>query len=301
VAATTNRPTSSLVSRLSAACPDHGQREQDVTGLGQRAAVPAEVPRGQLHQHRLLRRRAQRRQVDAAGENAVLHVVHGVGDVVGPVHDLRLEAAPALGRAVADPGEQLRVAGVGAVLAVARSAHPGVLAGRVEAGAGEVEATPADLGFEPGEDAQRLGIALEPALDAVRGPELVECALAVVPERRVADVVGEPGGVDDVRVAAEVLGDAAADLGHLERVRQPGSRRAADLRALPGAHHLRLAREAAQRGGVQHPRAVAGERAAPFRASGGLRRLRDLTLAVVVGVRHPSPVVSVSTEEWVSR
>ena len=62
----------------------------------------------------------------------------------------------------------------------------------------------ADLRLEPGEDPQRLRVALEPAAG---GAELVQRALAVVPERRVADVVRQPGGVDDVGVGAQLLGD----------------------------------------------------------------------------------------------
>ena len=64
---------------------------------------------------------------------------------------------------------------------------------------------PSDLRFEPHEDPQRLRVALEPA---ARGAELVERPLAVVPERRVPDVVGQAGGVDDVGVGAQLLGDA---------------------------------------------------------------------------------------------
>ena len=59
---------------------------------------------------------------------------------------------------------------------------------------------PEDLGLEPGEQAQGLGVALEPA-DVVG--QLVQRGLAVVAEGRVAQVVGQAGGVDDVRVAAQ--------------------------------------------------------------------------------------------------
>src|SRR5690606_4141154 len=44
-------------------------------------------------------------QVDAADDHAVLDVVHRVGDVVGPVHDLAFQALGALGRVLADPGQ----------------------------------------------------------------------------------------------------------------------------------------------------------------------------------------------------
>src|SRR6185503_309869 len=147
------------------------------------------------------------------------------------------------------------------------------------------------------QDAQRLRVALEAAAGT---GELVERAFAVVPERRVADVVREPGGVDDVGVAPEVLGDPPPDLGHLQRVREPGARRAADLRALTRPDDLRLAREPPQRRGVQHAGAVAGERAAALDAPGVLRGLGDAARAVVLAVEgHPRPEVSVSTEACV--
>ena len=43
-------------------------------------------------------------KVDAGGHHAVLNVVHRVGDVVGPVHDLGLQAQPLGRRAVSHPG-----------------------------------------------------------------------------------------------------------------------------------------------------------------------------------------------------
>src|SRR5580692_4198089 len=95
---------------------------------------------------------------DQAGVKTVLHVVDGVGDIVGPVHDLGLQArAPGRG-AVPDPGEDLGVFRVGAKFAggsggssprasrVSRTAgEPGVLEGGVQGGAGQVQAGPAYL------------------------------------------------------------------------------------------------------------------------------------------------------------
>jgi hypothetical protein len=69
------------------------------------------------------------------------------------------------------------------------------------------------LGFEPGQDAQGLSVGLEAAAFP---RQLVQRPLAVVPERRVPDVVREAGGVDQVGVATQLVGDAAADLGDLE-------------------------------------------------------------------------------------
>ena len=61
----------------------------------------------------LLIRMGQPSEVDPAGADTVLDVMHGIGDVVGPIHDLGLQAAPAVGRAERpDPLEHRGVVGV---------------------------------------------------------------------------------------------------------------------------------------------------------------------------------------------
>ena len=119
----------------------------------------------------------------------------------------------------------------------------------------------------------RLGVSLE-AADVLR--DLVEGALAVVAEGRVAEVVGEAGRVHDVRVAPEGLAELAPDLRDLERVREAR----ADEVPCPGDEHLRLGAEPAKRAAVDDPRAVPLERRAPL-ALGGLL---DPALDVGVGV-----------------
>ena len=91
--------------------------------------------------------------------------------------------------------------------------------------------------------------------------ELVERDLAVVAERRVAHVVRERGGLGEVGVAAERVGEVAGDLGDLEAVGQPVAHEVVGLRP----EHLGLGRQPAQRRGVHHPGPVALERGA-FRA-----------------------------------
>src|SRR5690606_13204253 len=183
---------------------------------------------------------------DTPGEDAVLHVVHRVGHVVRPVHDLRFQTANAVGRPLANPLEDVDVVRVDAELALARLARPRVFGGRVEAGSGEVEpdrdVVLEVFRLESAEDAQRLCVALV-AADA--GRDLVQGRLAVVSEGRVADVVRQAGQVHQVGVAAQVAGDAAADLGDLERVGQPGAGHAGDFRALPRADDLCLAGQSA--------------------------------------------------------
>ena len=163
------------------------------------------------------------------------------------------------------------------------AARPRVLADRVEAGPGEVQAGRApvradDLRLEPGQDPQRLRVALE-AADRVG--DRVQRVLAVVPERRVAEVVGQAGGVDDVGIGAELGADLAADLGHLERVGQPGAREV----VLARADDLGLGRQAAKRERVQHPGPVAGELAAPA-GLGDIALVRLGELALRRRTRH---------------
>ena len=94
-------------------------------------------------------------------------------------------------------------------------------------------------------------------------PELVEGHLAVVPERRVTEVVGERRRLGEVGVAAQRMGQVTGDLGDLEAVRQAVADEVVGLRP----EHLRLGRQPAQRGRVHDAGAVALE-------GGALGRLR---------------------------
>ena len=114
-----------------------------------------------------------------------------------------------------------------------------------------------DFRLQPGQDAEVLRVALEAA---VFGGHLVERPFTVMTVGRMADVVRQPGQVDQIGIAAQPDRHPAADLGHLQRMSQPGARRL----ALTGPDHLRLVGQPAQRRAVQHPRAVAGEIGAVF-------------------------------------
>ena len=122
------------------------------------------------------------------------------------------------------------------------------------------------------------------------GGHLVERPFAVVTVRRMPDVVGQAGQVDEVGIATQPDGHAAADLRHLQRVGQPGARRL----ALARPDDLRLVREPAQGGAVQDPGPVAGEIGAVFgvgaRQRGTLGRFDHQTLPVelVVGISDHS-------------
>ena len=159
---------------------------------------------------------------------------------------------------------------------------PRVLGAGVEGGARQVEPHRAVVGAErlrlqPGQQAEGLRVALEPA--AV-GAELGEHPLAVVPERRVAEVVRQRGGLDDVGLAAEGARQVPGDLGDLEAVGQPVAHEVVGLRP----DDLGLGGQPARRRRVHHPGAVALERRALGRGH-PLGRLGDEALAVRGGVQ----------------
>ena len=127
------------------------------------------------------------------------------------------------------------------------------------------------LGLEPGQQPQRLGVALEAAAGLA---ELGQHPLAVVAERRVAEVVGQRRGLGDVGVAAQRPGQVAGDLGDLEAVGEPVADEVVALRP----DHLGLGREPARRRRVHDAGAVALERRA-LRRVHPLGRLLDEALA----------------------
>ena len=185
------------------------------------------------------------------GVHGILEVMHRVGHVVGPVHDLLLDARLLPGGVGAEPREDGEVIVIGAELAHARLPRPGVLARSIEGGPTEVEADTLvglgihDLGLESTEHAEGLGIALE-APDPLR--EAIELGLTVVAIGRMPQIMGEAGHLDQVGIAPQGRTELAADLGDLQGVGQARAREVRDSRD----HDLGLSREAAQRRRVQH-------------------------------------------------
>jgi len=152
---------------------------------------------------------------------------------------------------------------------------PRVFAGGVQGGPGQVEAGAGHLGLEPGEHPQGLRVAFE---SAARLGDHVQRRFAVVAERRVAEIVGEAGHVDDVGVAAEAGPHLAGDLRDLEGVGQSRTQKV----VRPGGVHLGLGRQAAEAGGMEYAGPVALVRRTSVAAV--LGRFGDPPLAV--GRRH---------------
>ena len=173
---------------------------------------------------------------DDAGVHRVLQVVGAVGDPVGPADDLPLDG----GRG--GPG-------------------PGVVADPVQ----RLEAQ-----VQPGEHDVRAPRAVVVAV----GEEGVEGVLAGVPAGPVAAVVAERDRLGQGDVDPDRPGDRGGDLGHLERVGQPGPLVVARV-----DHDLGLAGQPAERGGVHDPVPVALE--------AGALVVRLLGLGAVARRRRP--------------
>ena len=192
------------------------------------------------------------------GAQAVVYVMRVVGDVVGDRRALRLETGIFVEPEVEEFGKvadrlrdrafQALPAGVGeraVVLDQALQRLPG-------------EVQPVELGiaaFQPGDDAQRLGVVVEAApFRHLR----VQRILAGMAEGRVAEIVDQRDRLGEVLVAAQRPRQRAGDLRDLDRVGEPG----AVVVALMRDEDLRLVLEAAEGGGVDDAVAVALERRA---------------------------------------
>ena len=87
---------------------------------------------GDLDERRALRRRRELIEMNVPAMNGVLDIVHGIGHVVGPVHDLLFEAGAIIRRSLAKPMEDRQVIVIDTELAHTRLAFPRVLAGGIE-------------------------------------------------------------------------------------------------------------------------------------------------------------------------
>ena len=196
-------------------------------------------------------------QVDPAGDDAVLDVVDGVGDVVGEVHHLRLEALRA---GPATPARSQSKTGRSS------SYTPNLRTTRGEPSACTPVRRPRRRRAARGTSCRRRGVArvrLSPT-ERPSGPKVLassrvssrsvwalpskppqsgrglgEHPLAVVAERRVAEVVGQGRGLGEVGLAAERPGQVAGDLGDLEAVGEPVADEVVALRP----DHLGLGRQ----------------------------------------------------------
>jgi len=138
---------------------------------------------------------------------------------------------------------------------------------------GQIE--PVEFGIamlQRGDDAQGLGVVIEPAMGLQAG---IQRPLAGVAERRMAEVMGQGQGLREILIEAELPGQRTGDLRHFERVAQAG----AVMIAFVEHEYLGFVLQAAKCGGMDHPVAIA-----PERAAGLARRLGEQPPAAAVGV-----------------
>ena len=136
-----------------------------------------------------------------AGPLRIVNVVVHVRREVGDTHNLPFERFRSLGRRHADRGSALALR----VMRDAVTHFPG-------------QVQPVAIVFEHIDDPEALLIVVESA-----GNELVEHALARVPERRVPEIVAKRDRLGELLVQLQHLRDGPRDLRDLERVRQPGA------------------------------------------------------------------------------
>ncbi len=129
-----------------------------------------------------------------------------------------------------------------------------------------------------GDDAQGLGVVVE---TAVSGHLRVQDLLTGMAEAGVAKVVSEGHRLGEILVEAQRTGECASELPDLDRVGEPG----AVVVALVRHEHLRLLRQAAERGGVDDAVAIPLEVRPCRRAR--LRQQSAEAAGWISGVRRP--------------
>lgn len=196
---------------------------------------------------------------DESSTVEIVEIVNAVGDGIGVIHDQRLERAALRGETRA---RELEILGVGSVCAeLVRScrvlpAIPRVLEHGVQRSPREVETSVVlPVRREPGQDAERLCVALEAVHCAGVQRQPIQLLLRHMAERRVSEIMGKRSGLDHLRVqptafihacgvvALQLLSDAAGDLRDFDGVREAVMEDVAFERT----DHLRNAREAAER------------------------------------------------------
>src|SRR4029079_8275642 len=103
----------------------------------------------------------------------------------------------------------------------------------------------------------------------------VQRPFAGMTERGVTEVMGQRQRLGEVLVKPELPGQRAGDLGHFQRVGQPG----AVMIAFVEHENLGFMLQAAEGGGMDNPIAIA-----PERAAGLARRFRKQPAAAAIGV-----------------
>ena len=198
---------------------------------------------------------------------AVIQIRGVVGDLVGKINELCFQGRPLLQQVVGQLWEFF--GGVVTRVLDDALAH---LKGQVQAAKGRVAL------LEILYDAQGVQIVVEPQAMLAHGR--VESFLPRVSKGRVADVMHQGEGFDQIDIQVKGGGYGAGNLGDLNRMRQP----IAEVVGIAPGENLGLGLEAAERARVNDPVAIALEVVA-------VRMLR-LGATAPAGVLHAHRIVS---------
>ncbi len=215
--------------------------------------------------------RSDRIEIEKARAQPIVDVVRVIGDVVGDRRRLRLEAGEFGQREALAPvigpdrlgHAALAVALERAALGVHERAV--VLDEPLDRLLRQIEAVEIGVAaLELGDEAQAVAVVVEAAVGRHASVEGVFAGMA---ERRVAEIVAERHRLGEFFVKPKGLGERARELRDLDRMGQTR----AEVIALVVDEDLRLVREAAKRGRMDDPVAVALEIAAGRRGRLGVQ------------------------------
>ena len=214
-----------------------------------------------------------------AGAQAIVDVVGVIGDIVGEGGGLRLQRSVAPQLQIEFFVEtrryrrEYRFRGMARPGPVPPGQRTVMLDDALQRFPGQVQ--PVELGIavlQRRHHPQRLRVVVEAAM--VR-EAFVQRPLAGMAERRMAEIVRQRQCLGEVLVEAELPGQRAGNLRHFQRMGQPR----AVMVALVEHEYLRLVLQATKGGGMDHPVAIA-----PERAAGPARRLRKQPATAGIGV-----------------
>ena len=224
--------------------------------------------------------------------HTVVDVVRVVGDLVGEVAQLRLEARRGLVEKTASDASRF------GCFERERAAPRTMLQDAFARLEGQIQAVERRVArFEQVDHAQALEVVLEAVAGRVDlAQALVERVLAGVAERRVAEVVGERNRLAQVLVQAQRPRHRARQLRDLERVGQPGAKQVAFV----VQEHLRLVDEAPKRAAVDDAIAVALEVVARRRGRLGMAAPARALRVAGPGAERPGRTTRAAHPVWAS-
>ena len=195
-----------------------------------------------------------RLDAEQPGADAIIQIVIVIGDIIGERRHLRLQ--PGMAGQIERPGS------IGFGQRPGRQEDRAIMLGKAfQRLPAQVEAIPARVAaFQPGNDAQRLGIVIEAAIGNQRR---FKCILTRMAEWWVAEIMRQRQRLGQVLIEPQCPRQRAGDLGDFEAVGQPDP----EMVAIRSHEHLGLVAQAAKGARMDDAVAITLE----GRAGGGRR------------------------------